>query len=104
MADNQNNTPKSNSEPKYIIETLKAKDENKILHYVYPITLIDAVIDRNGVSLEEKLTIILEKLQALESIISTGSFSGLPYSVTFDSVNNLSIDGTWNEDEKRIEF
>lgn len=53
---------------KAIIETLKGDDKNGEKYYVYPVTLESAVIDENGVSLEDKLKEISAEAYSPEEI------------------------------------
>lgn len=54
MPDNTTNT--KSEDPQYIIETLKAKDKDKQLYYIYPVTKEGAITDKHGMNLEEKLS------------------------------------------------
>lgn len=43
------------NEYQYIIETLKAKNQDKQNYYIYPVTKESAITDKNGICLEDKL-------------------------------------------------
>lgn len=104
MPDNTTNT--KSEDPQYIIETLKAKDKDKQLYYIYPVTKEGAITDRNGMNLEEKLINILERITTLEELLTNNQFYNIPFSVTFDCINNISVEGngSWNVDDQKIQF
>lgn len=76
-------------EYQYIIETLKAKDQDKQKYYIYPVTKESAITDKNGVCLEDKLIDILERISKIETFFKDKPIPEDTNAGLYDENNNL---------------
>ena len=86
------------NEYKYIIETLKAKGQDKQKYYIYPVTKESAITDRNGVCLEYKLTqmqVSIDNQTIIKATVPANlwQLNGNVYTAT---INNLTLDSNAN--------